>query len=244
MTRPHHPIQIDWNGWRIIPSRNPPVDLYSRVAPPENWPKIINVELLTNPRVRELQEGLGLVRSEDIKGGATQNWILAPFTYLNPEGGRFCDGSFGFCFQTREFATALTHSIQLREKFLQRTQEPAIDIHMRVLRTKIKGEFDDVTDNRNLTSEGKRRQYGLERAKEGCNGIFFHSPILRGEECLEAFRPRVFTKAIQERHLTYTWDGERISEVYDFSNGKMIDLDYISEKHEVRHFEREIVGRR
>ena len=39
--------------WRIVPSRYPPIDLFERIAPPEDWEALAAVESLTNPRIRE-----------------------------------------------------------------------------------------------------------------------------------------------------------------------------------------------
>lgn len=236
-------IQISWTGWRIIPSRNPPVDLYQRIAPREDWKAIIEVETLTNPRVRELREGLGLVRPEDLKGGATQNWIIAPFTYVNPEGSRFSDGTFGVNTQSKELATALVHSIRLRENFLSRTNEAPVKLDMRVLKTKVAGEFDDVSNRSDLDDLAKSRAFGKARREAGSDGILYASDIRRGEHRLAALRPRVLSNAIQERHLTYSWNGRTIDGVYDFGEGKFIDLDALFKGGALAYLNKGPVGR-
>ena len=62
-------------------------------------------------------------------------------------------------------------------------------------------------------------------------------------ECIEAFRPRFMTQAKQERHLTYSWDGTHIAEIYDFSNGMNVDMSALRTQGELLHFEREPQGR-
>ena len=155
--------QVEWEAWRIIPSRNPPIDLYRRIAPTEDWPSIIKVELLTNPRVREMREKLGLVRPEDMSGGATQNWILAPFNYLNPEGTRFSDGTYGTCFLSERLGAALSESIRLRENFLKSTAQGAIRLDMRVLKTTVCGAFDDATKLPAVKNDVAHKQFWNER---------------------------------------------------------------------------------
>jgi hypothetical protein len=231
--------KLEWDSWRIIPSRNPPVDLYRRVAPEQDWKTIVNVELLTNPRVREMREGLGLVRPEDMEGGRTQNWILAPFTYLNPEGSRFSDGTYGACFLAKDLGTALLESIRLRQQFLQRTAQEEIRLDMRVIKTALSGHFDDSSKVRNFDSEREKKNYWKARQLDGCDGAHFQSGELQNGECVEAFRPRVMRNAIQERHLTYSWDGQSIHKVYDFSNGKDIDLKQLRESGRVHYVENE-----
>ena len=235
--------KLQWEAWRIIPSRNPPIDLYRRVAPPGDWASVISVELMTNPRVREMREGLGLVRPEDLKGGATQNWILAPFTYLNPEGNQFCDGTFGTCFQAQHFEIALTESIRLRQNFLHRTSEAAVRLDMRVLKTQLHGEFDDATKLDPFDNDDARKKYWKARRQEGCDGAFFLSADVSEGQCVEVFRPRVMSNAVQERHLSYLWDGQRISEAYDFAQGKSIDLDHLRKTGKIRYVEKEPAGR-
>lgn len=234
--------EVKWQSWRIIPSRNPPVDLYRRVAAASDWPSIINVELKTNPRVRETREGLGLVRPEDMKGGATQNWILAPFTYLNPEGTRHSDGTFGTSFLTKELQTALLESIRLRETFLSRTEESPIQIDMRVIKTTLAGEFDDASKAGPFSDSKKAKQYWKDRRTEGCDGVYFKVPEFFGGECVEAFRPRFMQTAVQERHLTYWWDGREISKIYDFREGKDIDLEALRKTGQLKYFVRNPAG--
>jgi RES domain. len=239
-----YPTQkVDWKSWRIIPSRNPPVDLYRRVAPPEDWRSVINIEVLTNPRLREMKEGLGLVRPEDLKGGVTQNWILAPFTYLNPEGGRFSDGTFGSCFLAKDLSTALLESIRLRERFLSVTGQGPISLDMRVIITDVCGEFEIDLPSDKFSDERARKEYWKERRQSGCNGVYFRAVDLHSDECVEAFRPCVMLKATQERHLTYAWDGQKIAKIYDFRIGENVDLDALRMRGELKYVGSDPVGR-
>ena len=46
--------RITWTpSWRIIPSRFPPIDLFERIADPADWEALIQLESLTNPRLRD-----------------------------------------------------------------------------------------------------------------------------------------------------------------------------------------------
>ena len=51
--------------------------------------------------------------------------------------------------------------------------------------------------------------------KAGSNGIAYDSVRFEGGECAAVFRPRLLSKARQERHLCYVWDGCRIVTVYE-----------------------------
>ena len=46
--------RVAWKPcWRIVPRRYPPIDLFERIASPEDWEALAAVESLTNPRIRE-----------------------------------------------------------------------------------------------------------------------------------------------------------------------------------------------
>ena len=237
-------VSVSWGAWRIIPSRFPPVDIYRRIAPPDDWPAIIEIETLTNPRVRELQEDLGLIRPEDKVGGARQNWNMAPFTYPDPEGSRFSDGSFGVSVQTEEFATALCELIRRREAFLHRTKEGPIRLDMRVLKTSLAGEFDDARNWKGVKDLEKCRELGAQRRSAGSNGILYYSDARPVGECIAVLRPRVLGNSVQERHLNYVWNGDRIEQAYDFQAGKRIDVQTLFATGQLLYLDEEPVGRR
>ena len=50
---------------------------------------------------------------------------------------------------------------------------------------------------------------------EGSNGIVYDSIRREGGECAAGFRPRLLSNCRQERHLSYVWDGERVTDVYE-----------------------------
>ena len=61
---------IDWKPcFRIIPSRFPPVGLFDRVTVPEDLEAIIELESMTNPRLRDEIGEIRLVPPEERKGG-------------------------------------------------------------------------------------------------------------------------------------------------------------------------------
>jgi hypothetical protein len=85
---------------RIIPSRYPTVDLFERVAGREDFAALQAVEALTNARLRNERDGL-LIPAEESVQGPGSSYIMAPFTHLNPEGGRFNDATFGAFYAAR-----------------------------------------------------------------------------------------------------------------------------------------------
>ena len=66
MSSPPPLARISWRPcWRIIPSRFPPINLFERVADPGDLEAVIEIESMTNPRLREEAGELRLVAEED-----------------------------------------------------------------------------------------------------------------------------------------------------------------------------------
>ena len=93
---------IDWRGHRIVPSRFPPVGPWDRIARPEDFEALAEVEALTNPRIRDELGVLALTPHERRVSGPGTTPIMAAFTHLNPEGSRFSDGTYGVFYAARE----------------------------------------------------------------------------------------------------------------------------------------------
>src|SRR5690606_37122100 len=73
---------------RVVPSRYPPVDLYARIAPAEDFAALEEVEALTNDRLRAEAGVLALVPPEERVYGPGSAYIMAPFAHPNPAGSR------------------------------------------------------------------------------------------------------------------------------------------------------------
>ncbi len=81
---------VEWQPcYRIIPSRFPPIDLFERIAPPEDWEALIALESLTNDRIRQEVGDISLVPVDERVSGPGASVVMAAFTHLNPSGSRF-----------------------------------------------------------------------------------------------------------------------------------------------------------
>ncbi len=208
--------------YRIIPSRYPPIDLFERVAPPEDWDALIELESLTNDRLRDELGEISLVPLEDRVVGPGSGYVMAAFTHVAPEGGRFNDGGYGAYYAARERDTAVAETIWRRELFLSRTSEPPMHLDMRMLEAHLAGDLHDLRGmggafpavydpDDYAASQALAR--GLRR--RGSSGVAYDSVRAAGGECVAVFRPRLLTHCRETRHLTYVWDGHRIVEVYE-----------------------------
>lgn len=212
---------IDQTWHRLIPSRFPPVDIYERIASSDTWSELHAIEEMTNPRVRQ-RELLTGVNRIDLGSPRLQNWNHAPFTYLNPEGSWLLDPFFGALELSDCLQTALAMCIRKRELFLSRTNEPPIDLDMRVLGHRVTGDFLDLTGlDPNLT-QSARWQIGEEALGSGADGALFLSPYRTGGTCVAVFKGEALGKSVQEDHYRFIWDGTAVRSVYAFNDGRKL----------------------
>lgn len=207
--------------YRVIPSRFPPIQLFERVADPKDLDAIFAIEALTNERIRDEVGALTLVAPEDRVTGAGAGYIMAAFTHVSPLGGRFTDGSFGAYYTAKDLETAIDETVYHRERFLRATSEDPIELDMRVLRARLEA---DLHDLRGLRADHPEiyhpHDYSASQAlaralrATGSWGIVYLSVRRTGGECASVYRPRALSRCQQAQHLSYAWDGERITTIY------------------------------
>ncbi|PJI40313.1 MAG: hypothetical protein CTR53_11675 [Ferrovibrio sp.] len=215
--------RISWKpSWRIIPSRFPPIQLFERVADPADLDAVMDLEGLTNPRLRDEVGDIQLVPKDERVSGPGSSVIMAAFTHLNPDGSRFTDGSYGVFYSAKDFDTAIAETKFHREAFMRATDEPRMELDMRVYLVDVEGQLHDIRERQadlplayHASNYGGSQKLATELRDAGSNGIVYSSVRYDGGECVAAFRTTVLTNARQERHLCYIWDGKAISTVYE-----------------------------
>ena len=97
-----------------------------------------------------------------------------------------------------------------------------MEFDMRVYVVDLDGELHDLRGRQSdypLVHREDSRAAGRHLAevlrREGSNGIVYDSIRREGGECAAVFRPRLLSNCRQERHLSYVWDGERVTDVYE-----------------------------
>jgi hypothetical protein len=208
--------------YRIIPSRFPPINLFERVTDPADLETVLDIESMTNDRLRNEVGSLNLVPPEDRISGPGTSPIMAAFTHLPPYGSRFTDGSFGVFYAGRTLETAIAETKYHREAFLRATSEPRIELDMRVYAVDLDAVLHDIRGMRDTmlgiydqTSYTASQALAIEIRNSGSSGVAYDSVRKPGGECVAIFKPRVLSNCRQERHLTYVWDGSSISIVYE-----------------------------
>jgi RES domain len=221
--------RVTWQPcWRIIPSRFPPIQLFERVADPSDLEAVMEIEGLTNPRLRDEVGDIRLVALEDRISGPGTSIIMAAFTHLNPDGSRFTDGSFGVCYAARELDTAIEETKYHRAKFMRATDEGRMELDMRVYVIDLAGLVHDLRGLKlnfplvyHPESYGPAQHLAVELRKQGSQGVVYDSVRRPGGECVAIFRPPVLSNCRQERHLCYVWDGHDITAVYEKGRVRM-----------------------
>jgi hypothetical protein len=214
---------LEWQPcYRIIPSRFPPIDLFERIAPPEDWEALIALESLTNDRIRQEVGDVSLVPVEERVSGPGASVVTAAFTHLNPSGSRFADATFGAYYAASDVETAIAETKFHREEFLRATREAPISIEMRVYLADMVADLHDVRGMRDTLPDVYRlADYGASQALarwlrgEGAAGIAYDSVRREGGECVALYRPKMLTNVRQGAHLLYKWNGVEIGQVYE-----------------------------
>ncbi|HZT55419.1 MAG TPA: RES family NAD+ phosphorylase [Burkholderiaceae bacterium] len=218
------PLSVtEWRpSYRLIPSRYPTVGLYDRVADPADLDVVFAIEALTNPRIRDEIGQLQLVPPQERVSGAGSTMVMAAFTHLNPEGSRFSDGSYGVYYAAHALDTAVAEVSHHRALFLSRTNEPALDIDLRVIAATVNAELHDL---RGLGKRGVAlldpnryaapQTLGRQLRAAGSWGVVFPSVRHAGGVCVGVFRPKALRQARSGAHIALHWDGARITHWYE-----------------------------
>jgi len=172
--------------WRIIPSRFPPIALFERVTEPDDLEAIFELESLTNPRLRDEVGEISLVPPEERISGPGTSIIMAAFTYLNPEGSWFSDGSYGVFYPANDLDIAIAETRHHRERFMRATKQEHMELDMRVYVTDLDGELHDLRGQKTL--QPPQRKKGRRQ-----------SPSRRTPGSLAAWRSKVSNSLAPER---------------------------------------------
>ena len=207
---------------RLIPSRYPTVGLYDAIADPADLDVVFAIEALTNPRIRDEIGQLQLVAPQERVSGAGSTVVMAAFTHLNPEGSRFSDGRYGVYYAAQALDTAIAEVSHHRAVFLARTQEPAIDVDMRLITAHLDAPLHDL---RALGKVGAAlfdpdhyaapQALGRRLREAGSWGVQFESVRHTGGLCVGVFRPKALRNAKSGTHIALHWDGQRITHWFE-----------------------------
>lgn len=214
---------VSWRPcYRIIPSRFPPIDLFERVAAPDDWDLLQELEGETSARLREQAGAIHLVRDEDRRYGPGWTPVMAAFCHFSEHGSRFTDGTFGAYYCALTEATAIAETRYRAERFMQESNEPPMQLQQRVYLADLQGELFDLRGNPPGAAPlldpddwSAGQAFGRKAWESHADGIVYPSVRDPDGECAAVLRPPVLSATWQGRHLGYEWDGERIRHVLE-----------------------------
>lgn len=213
---------VSQRTFRIIPSRFPPISLFERVADPPDLDAVMQIEMMTNPRLRDEAGDLSLVPREDRVSGPGSSVIMAAFTHLNPDGSRFTAGHYGVYYAAGDLETAIDETKHHRMRFLLATNEPPMELDMRVYVARLKADLNDIRGLQDryptlyhASNYSASQAFADQLRAEGADGIAYTSVRRPTGECFAVFRPRLLSNCRQGQHLCYVWNGASISIVYE-----------------------------
>lgn len=209
-----------WRVHRLVASVYPPVSIFDEIVEPHELETLFHIESMTNDRLREEVGDLSLVPAEDRVTGHGATPIMAAFTHLNPQGARFTTADYGAYYAAVAIDSAVDETKHHRAVFLARTNTPPIDIDMRCYVVKLNGHLHDVRDEApaeiyDADDYSASQALAKRLRSEGSGGLTYNSVRHEGGTCVAVFRPRMLSDCRQERHLSYRWDGEKITVVYE-----------------------------
>jgi hypothetical protein len=207
--------------YRLVPSRFPPVDLFERVAAPDDLDVVFAIEALTNPRLRQEAGEISLVPRDERVSGPGSSAVMAAFTHLNPLGSRFSAGGYGVYYAARALVTAVREVSHHQARFLAATREGPISIDLRSYRAAVREPLHDIRGARDrLADVYDRDRYAASQAfgaalrEAGSWGLVYESVRDAGGECVGIFRPRALGPAVQGEHVALQWNGDTIESWY------------------------------
>lgn len=220
--------RVRWSrAYRIVASRYPPIQLFERIADPEDWEILAEVESLTNDRVRQEIGEISIVPPAERVAGPGASWVMAPFTHLG-HASRFSDGRYGVYYCARERETAIRETLHHMGRFYRATSETALDVDMRTLIGRIDAPLHDLRGQpewrflHDPDDYGPSQSFARRLRAAGSNGLVYDSVRAPGGECVGAFRPRAVGIPVQGPHLTYHWNGERMDRYFDYESERWI----------------------
>ncbi|GAB6261994.1 RES family NAD+ phosphorylase [Photobacterium sp. R1] len=211
--------------FRLIPSKYPPINLYEDVADPEQLEAVFAVEALTNPRLSEETGDFSRVPAEERLVGIPHcSFVMAAFTHVNPDGGRFNTSDFGAYYASRDVNTSIKETIYHMERILGYTREPAQDIQMRSIQAWFTADLTDLTTQVHLDSNlyhpthyAHSQALAVSLKEQKNDGVVYESVRHRGHDCYALYKPNLVHKVCQSAHYVYKWNGTAINTVLEMS---------------------------
>ena len=207
-------------AYRLVAARLPRMDIFESVSAAADLEAVLEIEALTNPRIRPVIGRIGAIPAADRATGPGAAFVMAAFAY--PGNNRFSDEAHGAYYAADELATAIAEVRFHRERFAAQTPTPPMDFDERIVEADIVA---DVRDLRGLPAASpiydpnpanypQPQALAAEARTAGAAGIVYDSVRNRGGTCVAIFIPRLIVNARTTGYIGLRWDGKRITDSY------------------------------
>ncbi len=214
--------RIRGRAHRLVPSRFPPIGVFDRVATPADAIAAMELESLTNDRVRIAIERSAVLPDDDwVVGVPGATLVMAAFLHAAPDGGRFNAPRLGAWYAARDLQTAISETVYHHARRLA-ASALGFDatITMRELVTTLDARLIDLRGKRDEFAElyhpedyTQSQKFGEARRADNDIGIVWDSVRRADGECVVIYRPRMLLPVTQGQHLEYRWHGSPVPEV-------------------------------
>jgi hypothetical protein len=206
---------LHWTqGYRIIRTIYPPVDLFEDIADPADWELLASAEAKLNPRIRDEVGNLALVPPDRRIAGPTASIVMGAFTHVSLDRpSRFSDGSYGVWYCGDRVEVALAETAHHFQRFMRATQEPPAGADFRLLTCSIAGSV-EVAPALCLAPDdwGPGQGCGRQVRAAGLDGILYDSVRYPAGQAAAILWPSCLTLPItQNQQFRYRWDGDRMT---------------------------------
>ncbi|HEY5601787.1 MAG TPA: RES family NAD+ phosphorylase [Gammaproteobacteria bacterium] len=216
-------VRVRWQKQhRIIATRYPPIPLFERAGLNAHQLRALHaLQARTNPRLMQAAGTLHLVRDEDIVTGPNASIVMAAFTHIGFPS-RFTDGSYGVYYGSRTLETAIRETAYHRERDAHERQLKPQEFEMRAYTGKVVKPMYELRvtkyakllhgDDYSASQQFARQVIAVD---PDAWGMVFHSARHPGGESIAAFRPPALSLPVTGPLLSYQWNGERITTVFE-----------------------------
>jgi hypothetical protein len=188
---------------------------------------LLEVAKLTDPTLN-IGDLSALALPDRISGPGAQ-FILPSFTFRDPKGTRFSTPSFGAYYAANDLKTAIYETVHHRTSFMRATNEPAQDLDQLLILADLEGHLHDIRLMRQAlpniyapSNYADSQQLAENLRKSESMGITFQSVRCSSGECVAVWCARVLSNAREDRHITYCWDGSKITGYFDKSKYEIL----------------------
>jgi len=207
---------LESDYFRLIPTRRPYVNLYERIISADKTEALLNIEAMTNPRVREAYQKTDIIKKQDSYKGGNRHLIEASFLYLSES--RFSDSTFGIFYAAKELDTAIEETKYHKAKFYASTKESPFVFQMSLLEGEIKANMHDIREKikgleeiYSPSSWTKSQNFGCFLKSNNSNGVIYNSVRHKRGTCFGIFKPNKIKSIKETKFISYYWNGEKIT---------------------------------